>query len=189
MMRLALFALTAGLLGLLPAAAQDRKNLVVIIKTSMGDITVELFEEKAPITVKNFLKYVDEKHYDGTIFHRVMVDFMILGGGFEPGMKEKPTYKGIQNEAGNALSNKRGTIAMARTSIADSATAQFYINIKDNPGFDRANAKDKVGYAVFGQVIDGMDVVDKIRRVKTTTRNGQDDVPIEDVVIRSVRRK
>src|SRR5437762_4864375 len=103
MKRLALFALIGGLISLLPAAAQDKKNPVVIMKTSMGDITVELFEEKAPITVKNFLKYVDEKHYDGTMFHRVMVDFLIQGGGFEPGMKERPTYKGIQNEAGNGL--------------------------------------------------------------------------------------
>jgi cyclophilin family peptidyl-prolyl cis-trans isomerase len=188
MKRLALFAVVAGLAGLLPAAAQEAKNPVVVMDTSMGKITIELFEDKAPITVKNFLKYVDDKHYDGTIFHRVIADFMIQGGGFAPGMKEKETLPPIKNEAGNGLSNKRGTIAMARTNKPDSATAQFYINVKDNPGLDRANAKDKVGYAVFGRVTDGMDVVDAIRRVETSSKGAFDDVPSKDVVIRSVRR-
>jgi cyclophilin family peptidyl-prolyl cis-trans isomerase len=188
MKRLALAALVAAVAGLVPAPAQETKNPVVVMDTSMGKITIELLEDKAPITVKNFLKYVDDKHYDGTIFHRVIADFMIQGGGFAPGMKEKETYAPIKNEAGNGLANKRGTIAMARTNKPDSATAQFYINVKDNPGLDRANAKDKVGYAVFGKVIDGMDVVDAIRRAETTSKGMFDDVPAKDVVIRSVRR-
>ncbi len=189
MKRLALVTLVVALAALLPATAQEsRKNPVVVMRTTMGNITIELFEDKAPITVKNFLKYVDEKHYDGTIFHRVIPDFMIQGGGYDQNFKEKPTYAPIKNEAGNGLSNKRYTIAMARTSNPDSATAQFFINSKDNLFLDRDNAKDRVGYAVFGQVIDGMDVVDKIRRAETTSRKGHEDVPVQDVVIRSVRR-
>jgi cyclophilin family peptidyl-prolyl cis-trans isomerase len=175
-------------MSLMPAAAQDKKNPVVVMDTSMGKITIELFEDKAPITVKNFLRYVDEKHYDGTIFHRVIEDFMIQGGGFDAGFKEKETYKPIKNEASNGVSNKRGTIAMARTDDPDSASAQFFINVKDNPRLDRANAKDKIGYAVFGQVTEGMNVVDKVKVVKTTSKGDFDDVPIETVTIRSVRR-
>jgi peptidyl-prolyl cis-trans isomerase A (cyclophilin A) len=190
MKRLALvtiFVLVAALASLLPSQAQDKKNPVVVMDTSMGKITVELFEEKAPITVKNFLRYVDEKHYDGTVFHRVIPDFMVQGGGFQPGMKEKKEkHDPIKNEGGNGVSNKRGTIAMARTNDPDSATAQFYINVKDNPGLDRSAGK--AGYAAFGQVIDGMDVVDKIRKVETANRGGHGDVPINDVVIKSVRR-
>src|SRR5205085_557230 len=148
--------------------------------TSMGPIKIELFDDDAPITAKNFLKYVDDKHYDGTVFHRVISDFMIQGGGFAPGMKEKATFPPIVNEAGNGLSNKRGTIAMARTNKPDSATAQFFINVKDNAGLDRSSGS--AGYAVFGQVIDGMDVVDAIRRVETGVKSGHKDVPVEDVV-------
>ncbi len=184
MKRLALIVLIAGLAALSPALAQQKKNPVVVIDTSMGKITAELYEDKAPITVKNFLRYVDEKHYDGTVFHRVIADFMIQGGGFDPKFEERKTYPGIKNEAGNGLPNKRGALAMARTPEPDSATAQFFINVKENPFLDRANAKDKFGYAVFGQVTDGMDVVDAIRRVKTN----DDDRPIENVIIRSVRR-
>ncbi|MCI0460240.1 MAG: peptidyl-prolyl cis-trans isomerase [Gemmataceae bacterium] len=154
----------------------------------MGAIKVELFEQKAPITVKNFLKYVDDKFYDGTVFHRVIGNFMIQGGGMEPGLKEKKTREAIKNEAGNGLANERGTLAMARTSVPDSATAQFFINLKHNDFLDRAKARDKVGYAVFGRVIDGMDVVDKIARVKTGERGGHEDVPLEDVVIKTARR-
>jgi cyclophilin family peptidyl-prolyl cis-trans isomerase len=138
--------------------------------------------------VKNFLKYVGDKHYDGTIFHRVIPDFMIQGGGFEPGLKEKATNAPIKNEAGNGVSNERGTVAMARTNVPDSATAQFFINVKDNKFLDRANSRDKVGYAVFGKVIEGLDVVDKIRRVETANQGGHGDVPVQDVVIKSVRR-
>jgi peptidyl-prolyl cis-trans isomerase A (cyclophilin A) len=179
--------LIAGLLGVFlmaPVFAGDNKNPRVVIDTSAGKITVELYAEKAPLTVKNFLQYVDDKHYDGTIFHRIIADFMIQGGGFEPGMKQRKTRDPVKNESTNGLSNERGTIAMARTKAADSATAQFYINTVDNKGLDRANAKDGVGYAVFGKVIEGMDVVDAIRRVET----GANDVPVKDVVIKSVRR-
>jgi cyclophilin family peptidyl-prolyl cis-trans isomerase len=167
--------------------AQD-KNPVVVMDTSMGKIKIELFPDRAPATVKNFLQYVDDKHYDGTIYHRVIADFMIQGGGLEPGLKEKKTRDPIKNEAGNGLKNERGAIAMARTDEPDSATSQFFINTVDNGFLDRERAKDKVGYAVFGKVIDGMDVVDKIRRVKTHTVDGAKNVPIEDVVIRTVRR-
>jgi cyclophilin family peptidyl-prolyl cis-trans isomerase len=161
----------------------------VVLETSAGTIKVELFQRDAPITVENFLKYVDAKFYDGTIFHRVMPDFMIQGGGFLPGMVEKPTRGEIKNESYNGLENKRGTLAMARTSRPDSATAQFFINHKDNPGLDRANPRgDGVGYAVFGRVIEGMDVVDKIAEVETADRGGHEKVPVKDVVIKSVRR-
>lgn len=181
------FLLLASIVGLtvLPmSVAQDRKNPKVVIDTSAGKITVELFADKAPITVKNFLQYVEEKHYDGTIFHRVIADFMIQGGGFEPGMKQKKTRAPIKNEAGNGIANERGTIAMARTGVPDSATCQFFINTVDNKSLDRAAAADGVGYAVFGKVVDtnSMKVVDEIRRVETAQT-----VPVKDVMIRSVR--
>jgi cyclophilin family peptidyl-prolyl cis-trans isomerase len=188
MMRLLLVVFALGLALLTPAFAQDGKNPRVVMETSHGKIVIELFPEKAPITVKNFLQYVDDKHYDGTIFHRVKPDFMIQGGGFEPGLNEKKARAPIKNEASNNVSNERGTIAMARTNVADSATNQFFINVVDNKFLDRANAKDEVGYAVFGKVVDGMEVVDKIRRVKTDSQGGHDDVPVQDVVIQSVRR-
>jgi cyclophilin family peptidyl-prolyl cis-trans isomerase len=145
-------------------------------------------EKKAPITVQNFLKYVDDKFYDGVVFHRVIPGFMIQGGGMLPGLKEKQTRPPIKNEAGNGLENKRGTIAMARTSVPDSASAQWFINLKDNAFLDRAKAKDGVGYAVFGKVIAGMDVVDKIAQVETGSQGGHKDVPVKDVVIKSIRR-
>jgi cyclophilin family peptidyl-prolyl cis-trans isomerase len=189
MQRLALVAIVAGFVAMLPAQAQDKKNPVVVMETSMGKITIELFEEKAPITVKNFLRYADEKHYDGTIFHRVIADIMIQGGGFAPGMKErKDTHAAIENESANGLANERGTLAMARTNKPNSATDQFFINVKDNAFLDRAKAQDKVGCAVFGKVLDGMDVVDKIRKVDTADRGGHEAVPVADVVIKSVRR-
>ena len=184
-MKLSLLALFVLVLALLtPAFAQDAKSPRVVIDTSLGKITIELNAEKAPITVKNFLQYVDDKHYDGTVFHRVIKDFMIQGGGYEPGMREKKTRDTIKNEGGNGLLNERGTIAMARTPAPDSASSQFFINVVDNKFLDRANANDKVGYAVFGKVVEGMDVVDQIRRVET----GAGDVPTKDVLIRSVRR-
>jgi peptidyl-prolyl cis-trans isomerase B (cyclophilin B) len=186
---LAIAALLSAML-LTPGFAQDAKNPRVVMETNYGKITIELYADKAPISVKNFLQYVDEKHYDGTIFHRVIPDFMIQGGGFEPGLKEKKTHDPIKNEAGNGIKNERGTIAMARTGEPDSATAQFFINTVDNKKLDRASAKDNVGYAVFGRVIDGMDVVDEIRRVKTEVAQADvhEDVPVKDVIIRSVRR-
>jgi cyclophilin family peptidyl-prolyl cis-trans isomerase len=159
-------------------------NPVVEIKTSMGTIQAELFEKEAPGTVKNFLQYVDDKHYDGTIFHRVIDGFMIQGGGFDKDMRQKKTRDAIKNESSNNLENKRGTLAMARTPAPDSATAQFFINVKDNDFLDRKNARDRVGYCVFGKVISGMDVVDKIKAVKTAAG----DVPVETVEIISVKR-
>lgn len=162
-------------------------NPVVLIETNMGNIKVELFEDKAPITVKNFLKYVEDKHYDGTLFHRVKSDFMIQGGGMEPGLKEKKTREAIKNESNNGLSNLRGTLAMARTPEPNSATAQFFINVKDNTFLDRAKARDGVGYCVFGRVTEGMDVVDKIKEVDTDTVQGHENVPTKDVVIKSVK--
>jgi cyclophilin family peptidyl-prolyl cis-trans isomerase len=164
--------------------AVDAKNPVVVMETSMGTIKIQLDDGHAPGTVKNFLEYVDDKFYDGTIFHRVIENFMIQGGGFEPGLKQKKTKAPIKNEAPNNLSNKRGTIAMARTSDLNSATAQFFINVKDNPFLDDPRSP----YCVFGKVIEGMDVVDKIRKVKTTRVGGMADVPEENVVIKSVRR-
>jgi cyclophilin family peptidyl-prolyl cis-trans isomerase len=190
MFRLGSLALVTGLLCCLSGGAQSSsKNPVVVMDTNLGTIKIELYADKAPGTVKNFLRYVDEKFYDGTIFHRVIPDFMIQGGGFGPGMKkEKETHEAIKNESSNNLSNERGTLAMARTSAPDSATAQFFINVKDNTFLDKARARDKVGYAVFGKVIDGMDVVDKIRRVETAERGVHENVPVQDVIIRSVRR-
>jgi cyclophilin family peptidyl-prolyl cis-trans isomerase len=187
MKQFATLAVMFGLMSVGNGLAQE-KNPVVEIDTSMGKIKVELFADKSPITVKNFLKYTDDKHYDGTIFHRVISDFMIQGGGMLPGLKEKETRAGIKNESTNGLSNVRGTLAMARTKDPDSATAQFFINVKDNFFLDKAKARDKVGYAVFGKVIAGMDVVDKIKEVETATRGDHEKVPVKDVVIRSVRR-
>lgn len=169
------------------------KNPSVEIKTSKGSITVELNEKKAPLSVKNFLSYVKDKHYDGTIFHRVIDGFMIQGGGFDKDMNEKPTKAPIKNEANNGLSNAKYTIAMARTNDPNSATAQFYINVKDNKGLDYAETPmgTNHGYSVFGKVIKGEDVVDKIKAAKTGTRlvkgNPYDDVPVETILIESIK--
>lgn len=164
-------------------------NPSVLIETTMGNIKVELFQSQAPITVKNFLNYVDDKFYDGTIFHRVMSDFMIQGGGFTPDMKEKPTQDNIKNESTNGLSNQRGTIAMARTGDPHSASAQWFINVVDNSkGLDRANSRDKWGYAVFGKVTEGMNVVDSIRKVPVDDIKGHENVPVQPVIIKSIRR-
>ena len=175
------------------ATGAKAENPVVAVETSMGTFKIELFAEKAPITVKNFLGYVEDKHYDGTVFHRVIgkehsgKDFMIQGGGFEPGMKQKKTKDPIKNEAANGISNARGTVAMARTRVPDSATSQFFVNVADNTFLDQANSPDNVGYCVFGKVIEGMDVVDKIKAVETTTKDGHGDVPKDDVLIKSVK--
>ena len=160
----------------------------VIMDTSLGDIKVELDPVKAPVTVKNFLEYVDDGFYDGTIFHRVISNFMIQGGGFQPGMKQKANKGSIKNESANGLANKRGAIAMARTNVPDSATSQFFINVKDNDFLDKAKSQDGVGYCVFGKVVEGMDVVDKIKAVKTGNQGHHDDVPLQDVTITSIRR-
>jgi cyclophilin family peptidyl-prolyl cis-trans isomerase len=158
----------------------------IIIETNKGNIKVRLNSEKSPITVKNFLSYVKKKHYDGTIFHRVIPTFMIQGGGHLPDMTEKNTGKPIKNEAKNGLSNLRGTISMARMNEPDSATAQFFINVVDNQRLDHVN-QERYGYAVFGEVIEGMDVVDKIRDVPTGTKDGYENVPVESVMIKSIR--
>ena len=159
---------------------------IVKLDTSMGNIVIELNEQAAPVTVKNFLGYVEAGFYDGTIFHRVIPGFMIQGGGFTKQMAEKDTRAPIINEAKNGLSNEKGTIAMARTSDPDSATAQFFINHRDNDFLNYID-ESKAGYAVFGKVTEGMDVVDAIASVETTTRNGMDDVPVEPVIIQSAK--
>jgi cyclophilin family peptidyl-prolyl cis-trans isomerase len=171
------------------SAQGDDKHPVVVLDTSMGAITIELDREKAPITVDNFVKYVEGGFYDNLIFHRVIANFMIQGGGFDQQIREKTEgQRGtIKNESNNGLSNKRGTISMARRPDPDSAQNQFFINVKDNEGLDFAAGGG--GYAVFGKVTDGMDVVDKIRNVRTTIRGGMGDVPVEPVVIKTARLK
>jgi peptidyl-prolyl cis-trans isomerase B (cyclophilin B) len=159
---------------------------MVRLHTSLGTITVELDAAKAPATVANFLDYVNSGHYANTVFHRVIDGFMIQGGGFEPGMKQKPSRAPIQNEAGNGLKNKAYTVAMARTPDPHSASAQFFINVADNDFLDfRAATPNEFGYCVFGRVVEGQDVVDKIRKVTTGSRGMHRDVPVEDVVIKS----
>ncbi|MBN1343146.1 MAG: peptidyl-prolyl cis-trans isomerase [Phycisphaerae bacterium] len=162
-------------------------NPRVLMETTLGSITIELDQESAPITVENFLQYVDDGFYDGTIFHRVIASFMIQGGGLEPGMGQKRGRPPIQNEAKSGLKNKTGTIAMARTGDPHSATSQFFINVKDNDFLDHPG-QDGWGYCAFGKVVEGMDVVETIRDVPTTTKRPFDDVPVEDVIIQSVRR-
>ncbi len=207
-------SLALALAGGLPAAAQDgrepppepgaaeemaaepapeteptKETDMVIIKTTLGDITVKLSADKAPLTVANFLAYADAGHYDGTIFHRVIDGFMIQGGGFDKEMRQKPTQAPVKNEAANGLKNKRGTLAMARTPIVDSATSQFFINVKDNGFLDfRAPNPQGFGYCVFGEVVAGMDVVDQIKAVRTGMKAGMADVPLEPVEILAVRR-
>lgn len=164
-----------------PAAPAEDKVVFVKLATSKGDIILELNETKAPLSVANFVQYVKDGHYDGTTFHRVIGNFMIQGGGFTPDMKQKDTRAPIKNEWKNGLKNTRGTISMARTSVADSATSQFFINVVDNGGLDLP--RDGAAYAVFGRVIGGMDVVDAIRNVRTGIKGGMRDVPVEDVMI------
>src|SRR5581483_298334 len=158
------------------------------MSTSMGDVKIELYDTLAPITVKNFLQYTDDKFFNGTIFHRVISDFMVQGGGFLPGMTEKKTRDTIKNESFNGLPHQRGTLAMARTPEPHSASAQFFINVKHNTFLERLHSQDGFGYTVFGKVIEGMDVVDKIKEVKTGTKNSHENVPLQDVTIKSMRR-
>ncbi len=168
----------------------EPKNPVVLMKTSEGQIRIELWADKAPETVKNFLRYVDEGFYDGTIFHRVIDNFMIQGGGFTPDMKQKTTHEPVKNEAAAELKNDRGTIAMARTMVVDSATSQFFINVVDNASLNhRDSSPSGFGYAVFGKVIDGMDIVDKIKGVQTGNMGPFQNVPLKPVVIESVKRE
>ena len=160
------------------------QNPRVLLETTKGDIEVELFEKEAPVTVANFLSYVKKGHYDGTIFHRVIDNFVVQGGGMTADMKEKPTSDPIENEAGNGLKNERMTLSMARTSAPHSATSQFYINLKYNRPLDRKYSQDNFGYCVFGKVIKGQEVVDQIAKVKTGRVKGNGDVPLEPITLK-----
>ena len=187
--------LMLGLVGL--ASAAGKGNPMVVLSTSLGDIKIELYQDKAPVTVQNFLEYVKAGYYDGTIFHRVIPGFMVQGGGMTDDMRDKREGQraAIKNESSNGLKNDTGTLAMARTSAPDSATSQFFISVKDNTFLNKENAADKVGYAVFGKVVEGMDVVkklylctnDKLTRVKTTTKGPHQNVPVDSVVIKSAK--
>jgi cyclophilin family peptidyl-prolyl cis-trans isomerase len=185
------------LLGLLLQAASPAAplqpapgNPIVTIETSMGTITIELFKDQAPVSTANFLAYARDGFYPGTVWHRVVPGYVIQGGGYTADLAEKSTRPPIQNEATNGLSNRRGTVAMARTRALRSATSQFYINLSNNPSLDHQGfSPDVFGYAVFGRVIDGMDVVDRIGHVKTGSRDGMDDVPLEPVLIKAVTEK
>ena len=171
-----------------PAPKPVPNGPVVVLETSLGTVKIGLHKDKAPVSVDNFLQYVRAKHYDGTIFHRVISNFMIQGGGFDPSMKQKATRAPVKNEAANGLKNTLGTVAMARTSVPDSATSQFFINVKDNASLDyRDGSTQGIGYCVFGKVTLGMDVVEKIKAVPTGTKSGMSDVPVTPVVIESIR--
>src|SRR5271167_3400337 len=159
---------------------------MIRFETTLGEFTIELLEKDAPLTVLNFLKYIDEGFFDGTIFHRIVPGFVIQGGGFTEDMTQKRTKPPIKNEADNGLKNEHGTLSMARTNDINSATSQFFVNLKDNEFLD--HTRGNFGYAVFGRVTEGMDVVDKIAAVKTGRRHGHDDVPLEAVIMTSVRR-
>jgi peptidyl-prolyl cis-trans isomerase A (cyclophilin A) len=159
---------------------------MIRFETTLGEFTVELFEKEAPVTVANFLKYIDDGFFDGTIFHRIVPGFVIQGGGFTEDMSQKRTNPTIKNEADNGLKNERGTLSMARTNDINSATSQFFVNLKDNVALD--NSRGNFGYAVFGKVTQGMDVIDQIAAVETGRRKGYEDVPVEAVVMTSVRR-
>jgi cyclophilin family peptidyl-prolyl cis-trans isomerase len=183
----AVLLIAAAMLSSSLMAQDDKggKNPVVVMKTTLGDIKIELFEKEAPVSAKNFLWYVENQFYDGLIFHRVIPNFMIQGGGFNKEMKQKEGNAPIVNEATNGLSNDRGTLAMARTNVVNSATSQFFINLVDNAGLNhRSKSPNGFGYAVFGKVIDGMDVVDEIAGVKTKSHMGHNDVPANPIVIK-----
>jgi peptidyl-prolyl cis-trans isomerase A (cyclophilin A) len=160
---------------------------MIRFETSLGDFTVELFEKDAPLSVANFLSYIDAGFFDGTIFHRIVPGFVIQGGGFTEDMTQKKTQSPVKNEADNGRKNKRGTLSMARTSDINSATSQFFVNLKDNEFLD--HSRGNFGYAVFAQVTEGMDVIDKIAAVETGRKRGFDDVPVEAVIMKSVRRQ
>lgn len=184
-------ALLSALLLAAPAAAQNPpsspSNPLVVLETSMGNITVELYKDRAPISVENFLQYANEGFYDGTIFHRVIRGFMVQAGGFTADMSQKKTREPIRNEATNRLRNLRGTLAMARTNQVRSATAQFFINTADNAALDhKGMTPDEFGYAVFGKVIGGMEVVDRIEKAKTSQSGPMTDVPVEPLIIKKV---
>ncbi len=182
-------ALAAALVSL-AAGLEGADNPMVVIETSMGNITVELYPDRAPKSVENFLSYVKDGFYEGTVFHRVIRGFMIQGGGLTADLARKPTRVPVENEASNGLKNQRGTVAMARTAEVNSATSQFFINTSNNGALDhKGMGANDYGYCVFGKVMEGMDVVDKIEKVETGTKSGYRDVPVEAVVIQSVRLK
>ena len=183
-----------GILLQVPAAGQAAQpapgNPVVTIDTSLGSITIELFEQQAPVSVENFLQYIKEDFYPGTIFHRVVPGYVIQGGGYTAELAEKRTHPPIQNEATNGLRNQRGTVAMARTRALRSGTSQFYINLADNQALDHHSyAPEEFGYAVFGRVIAGMDVVDRIGAVPTAVKDGMENVPVTPIVIKGITVK
>lgn len=170
-----------------PASAA---NPQVVVDTSLGSFTIELFPDKSPVSVENFLQYVHDGFYSGTIFHRVVAGYVVQGGGYTADLTEKPTRPPIQNEATNGLTNQRGTVAMARTRVVRSATSQFFVNVADNRRLDHTGyAPDDFGYAVFGRVIEGMDVVDQISRVRTTIKDGMENVPVDPVMIKGITVK
>jgi len=195
MRRLFMMATMLGVLAAGPAdvSAQNptpsaKENPMVVLTTSLGDVKVELFPDKAPVTVKNFLEYVRAGYYDGTVFHRVIPGFMIQGGGMDGELREKEGQRpAIKNESANGLTNVAGSVAMARTSVPDSATSQFFINVADNDFLNRDKSRDGVGYAVFGKVVEGMDVVKKIEAVKTSNKGPHQNVPVEPVVLTSAK--
>jgi len=184
---LTVIALALGLCAVATVVAEGKP--VVLLTTSLGEIKIELDPEKAPVTAKNFIDYVQAGYYEGTIFHRVIPGFMIQGGGLTPDMRDKREGQRapIKNESGNGLRNDVGTVAMARTSVPDSATSQFFINVANNASLNKSQARDGVGYAVFGRVIEGMDVVRKIEQVKTASKGMHQNVPTEAVVIKSAK--
>jgi cyclophilin family peptidyl-prolyl cis-trans isomerase len=159
---------------------------MILFETTLGDFKIEFFEKEAPLSVANFLKYIDDGFFDGTIFHRVVPGFVIQGGGFTEDMAQKKTEPPVKNEADNGLNNERGTLSMARTNDINSATSQFFVNLKDNEFLD--HSRQNFGYAVFAKVTEGMDVIDKIAAVKTGRKRGHEDVPVDAVVMKSVRR-
>lgn len=189
MLRIVRGLMVAAIVGCCVSTASAQEKPVYLIKTNQGNIKVETFPKEAPISAKNFDDYVKAGFYNGTIFHRVIPGFMIQCGGFSPDMKEKANKNApIKNESSNGLQNKKYTLAMARTNVPDSATSQFYINVADNGFLDKANSRDNVGYAVFGRVLEGQEVVDKIAGAKTGNRGGHSDVPVEPIVIESITK-
>lgn len=187
-MRAVALILVLALQAQAPLQPANPANPIVVLETSLGDIVIELRQDRAPVSVQNFLAYARSGHYDGTIFHRVLKGFMIQGGGYTPDLESKPTRPPIRNEATNGLRNMRGTVAMARASAVRSATAEFFINVDDNSQLNhRGLTPDMYGYAVFGRVLEGMDVVDRIAGVAVRPVDGHEAVPVEPVVIRRVR--
>ena len=189
-MRKHLLSLLIAIPLLMSSLSMAQNNPIILMETSKGTITIELWADKAPISVENFLRYTDSNFFNGMVFHRVIPGFMIQGGGFSPDMVQKSTYDAIKNEASASLPNSRGTLAMARTNVVDSATAQFFVNLVDNDNLNHTNETSRgFGYAVFGEVIEGMDVVDAIAKVATGTVKGYQNVPTEPIIITSAKRQ